>query len=95
MDLFQSPRATQASRYVPADFETYRGTSGGSSTAAPVDSPKGTAVPEVKQPVGLEGPASQPDAPEGSEEQSPAASSLDWLNALLAKAREEPPEDGA
>jgi hypothetical protein len=123
MTSVQSPKATQASRYVPADFETYRGTSGGSSTAAPVDSPKGPATPEAKQPVGPQGPASTPAATQGGEQkapapasgggqgaesgegahgptsevapEAPAVSSLDWLNALLAKAREEPPEDGA
>jgi hypothetical protein len=123
MTVVQSPKATQASRYVPADFDTYRGTSGGSSTAAPVDSPKGPATPEAKQSVGPQGPASTPAATQGGEQKAPApasgggqgaesgegangstsevapaaptVSSLDWLNALLAKAREEPPEDGA
>jgi hypothetical protein len=140
MTAVQSPKAAQASRYVPADFETYRGTSGGSSSTAPADASKGGATPaEAKQPTGSQEPASQPasqptsqptpqptsqpSAPQGGEEKppssgtgpsagsgsgqdgagatseatpaAPAVSSLDWLNALLAKAREEPPEGSA
>ncbi|MGA1253575.1 MAG: hypothetical protein ACO3WN_07085, partial [Burkholderiaceae bacterium] len=140
MTAVQSPKATQASRYVAADFETSRGTSGGSSSTAPADASKGGATPaEAKQPTGSQEPASQPasqptsqptpqptsqpSAPQGGEEKppasgtgpsagsgsgqdgagatseatpaAPAVSSLDWLNALLAKAREEPPEGSA